>query len=162
MRLTLAANGVTPGINPAATAALGAAAGKYVANDTTTGDGLNTGGFRFNASTPSSFDTYITKLDFNLTEKQTLFVRANYQNDSVVRNALASRYICTDDMGSSEGHCWRPYMDSLKLARQQLQIRVHARCVHFRWRFSREFGQFPLHLSAARILANSRPGNSRS
>ena len=106
----IAANGVSPGINPAATAALGAAAGKYVANDTTTGDGLNTGGFRFNASTPSSFDTYITKLDFNLTEKQTLFVRANYQNDTVVRTRwLPDTFAPTTwvhPKGIAGGHTW--------------------------------------------------------
>lgn len=80
-----AANGVTPGINPAALAALASAAGKYVSNDTTTGDGLNTGGFRFNASTPTTQNTYIAKLDFNLTDKQTMFGRFNYQDDVVTR-----------------------------------------------------------------------------
>lgn len=80
-----AANGVTPGVNQAALAALADAARKYVANDTTTGDQLNTSGFRFNASTPSSFATYIAKLDYNLTDKQTTFVRLNYQNDVVTR-----------------------------------------------------------------------------
>jgi hypothetical protein len=40
------------GINQAALDALAAAAAKYPANDSTQGDGLNTGGFRFNAPTP--------------------------------------------------------------------------------------------------------------
>ncbi len=80
-----AANGVTPGINNAALAALADAARRYPANDTTTGDGLNTSGYRFNASTPSTFDTYIAKIDFNLTSKQALFARLNYQNDLSTR-----------------------------------------------------------------------------
>lgn len=76
-----AANGVTPGVNPLATGALADAARKYPANDTTVGDGLNTSGYRFNASTPSKFDLYILKLDYNLSSKHTLFARGNYQND---------------------------------------------------------------------------------
>jgi hypothetical protein len=50
-------------------------------NDSSTGDGLNVAGYRFNASTPVHMGTHIAKLDFNLTNRQTLFVRGNYQND---------------------------------------------------------------------------------
>lgn len=56
---------------------------KYpVANDTTVGDGLNTGGFRFNAATPLRWNTYIAKFDYNINPKHTLFVRGNLQNDN--------------------------------------------------------------------------------
>jgi hypothetical protein len=79
----VAANGITPGINPTALAFLADKTQRYVANDTTVGDGLNTGGFRFNAPTPTTYDTYVLKLDFNLTDQQTLFVRGNYQEDNV-------------------------------------------------------------------------------
>jgi hypothetical protein len=82
----VAANGETPGVNPATLAVLAAAAGRYPANDTTVGDGLNTSGFRFNAKTPANLNTYITRLDFNLTDRQTLFLRGNYQWDHVTRN----------------------------------------------------------------------------
>ncbi|HKE56078.1 MAG TPA: carboxypeptidase-like regulatory domain-containing protein [Pyrinomonadaceae bacterium] len=81
----IAANGVSPGINPAALAVLSAASRRYPVNDSTVGDGLNTGGFRFNARTPTELNTYIARLDFNLTSKQTLFVRGNYQNDNITR-----------------------------------------------------------------------------
>lgn len=74
-----------PGVNPATLAVLAAAAQRYPANDTTVGDGLNTGGFRFNARTPTELNTYIGRFDFNLTNNQTLFVRGNYQNDLVTR-----------------------------------------------------------------------------
>ncbi|MBK6795839.1 MAG: carboxypeptidase regulatory-like domain-containing protein [Acidobacteria bacterium] len=77
-----AANGVTPGINPAALSALAAAASRYPANSTDLGDLLNTAAFRFNAGTPSSNNTYIGKFDYNLTDKQSVFVRLNYQNDT--------------------------------------------------------------------------------
>ena len=79
----IAANGVTPGVNPVALAFLGDKAQRYVANDITVGDNLNTGGFRFNASTPTTYDTYTAKLDFNLTDRQTLWVRGNYQEDNI-------------------------------------------------------------------------------
>jgi hypothetical protein len=78
-----AANGVTPGVNPVALAALADAARRYPANDPGVGDGLNTSGFRFNARTPSELNTYIARFDFNLTDRQNLFVRGNYQNDLV-------------------------------------------------------------------------------
>jgi hypothetical protein len=74
-----------PGINPATLAVLSAAAQRYPANDTTVGDGLNTGGFRFNSRTPTELNTYIARFDFNLTNNQTLFMRGNYQNDLVTR-----------------------------------------------------------------------------
>lgn len=81
----IAANGSSPGINPDALAVLAAAAQRYPANDTTVGDGLNTSGFRFNARTPTELDTYIARFDFNLTDRQSLFVRGNYQKDLVTR-----------------------------------------------------------------------------
>ena len=81
----IAANGSTPGINPAALSALADAARRYPANDTTVGDGLNTSGFRFNARTPTELNTYIGRFDLNLTNRQTLFVRGNYQSDLVTR-----------------------------------------------------------------------------
>jgi hypothetical protein len=67
--------------NPAALAVLAEAAAKYPANDNTTGDGLNTGGFRFNASTPVKLNTNTAKLDFNISSNQSLFIRGNYQQD---------------------------------------------------------------------------------
>jgi hypothetical protein len=80
-----ALNGSSPGINPAALAVLADASRRYPANDSTVGDGLNTSGFRFNARTPTELNTYISRFDFNLTNRQTLFVRGNYQNDLVTR-----------------------------------------------------------------------------
>lgn len=119
----IAANGVTPGVNPAALSVLAAAAVKYPANDFSVGDGLNTAGFRFNARTPSQLNTYISKFDFNLTDRQTLFLRANYQQDLVTKaNSFATD--CTDTVqcfpdtpplqiwnhpkGLGVGHTWTP------------------------------------------------------
>lgn len=70
------------GINPAAVAVFAAASRKYPVNDDTVGDGLNTGGFRFNAPAPVDLNTHIMRLDYNLSSKQTLTFRGNYQHDS--------------------------------------------------------------------------------
>lgn len=70
------------GINPAAVAVLADAARRYPVNDDTVGDGLNTGGFRFNAPSPVDLNTHILRLDYNLNSKQTLTFRGNYQYDS--------------------------------------------------------------------------------
>ena len=69
-------------MNPAAISVFAAAAAKYPANDFTTGDStasalLNSAGFRFNAATPVDLNSHVGKFDFNLTDKQQLFVRAN-------------------------------------------------------------------------------------
>lgn len=74
------------GVNPAALAVLAEAAAKYPANSSL-GDGLNTGGFRFNAATPAKFSTHIARFDWNLTESadHILFARLNYQQDVIGR-----------------------------------------------------------------------------
>ncbi|MDQ3686003.1 MAG: TonB-dependent receptor [Acidobacteriota bacterium] len=106
----LAANGVSPGTNAAAIAYLSNIARRYPANDTTVGDGINTGGFRFNARTPTTQDTYITKFDFNLTNRQTLFVRGHYQDDLVLLAPdlpdTTAPQIWNHPKGLALGHTW--------------------------------------------------------
>jgi hypothetical protein len=97
----IAANGDTPGINPLTLAVLADAANRYPANDTTVGDGLNTSGFRFNAKTPARLNTYITRLDFNLTDRQTLYLRGNYQWDHVTRNVYGGPDCGIDSPGDN-------------------------------------------------------------
>jgi hypothetical protein len=69
------------GINPAALAALAAAAAKYPANDTSQGDGLNTSGFRFNAPLPTKLNSHFARFDWVINSKQNAFVRLNYISD---------------------------------------------------------------------------------
>lgn len=78
-------NALYPGVgmNPAAIAVFADAASKYPANDPGEGDGLNYGGFRFNAPTPLRWNTNIAKLDFNLSQNHSIYVRGNYQWDIV-------------------------------------------------------------------------------
>ncbi|HZT74039.1 MAG TPA: carboxypeptidase-like regulatory domain-containing protein [Terriglobales bacterium] len=51
-------------------------------NDLSVGDGLNFVGYRFAAPTPAGFDTYITRLDYNITAdgSEKLFWRGQLQN----------------------------------------------------------------------------------
>ena len=106
----LAANGVNPIGNTVSLDLLKAAANRYRSNDNTTGDLINTGGFRFNANTPTTYDTYTTRIDFNINSKQTLFLRGNYQNDKV---GLAPQFpdfpapsIWNHPTGFAIGHTW--------------------------------------------------------
>ncbi len=98
------------GINPAALAVFANAASKYPANDPTVGDGLNTGGFRFNAPTTDNDNTHIARFDYNITDSQTLFFRGNYQHDL---NELTqffpdtpSRSLWEHPYGFVAGHNW--------------------------------------------------------
>jgi hypothetical protein len=52
-------------------------------NDHTTGDGLNAQGFRFNSPIHLSWNTYISRIDYNLTSsgRHSLFWRGTLQND---------------------------------------------------------------------------------
>jgi Carboxypeptidase regulatory-like domain len=51
-------------------------------NDPTQGDGLNTEGYRFPYTLQRSYNTYISRLDWNISAKHTIFWRGNLQNDS--------------------------------------------------------------------------------
>ena len=87
------------------------------ANDLTEGDGINTGGFRFNAPFALANNTYTTRLDYNLSSNQKLFGRFNIvrsaQTDNV--NNVAAQFpgdatpasqITTRDYAFAIGHTW--------------------------------------------------------
>src|SRR5579859_530289 len=90
------------GINPTALAALAAAAAKYPANDTTVGDGLNTGGFRFNAPTPVALNSHSAKFDYTLNHSQNLFVRLNVIDD----HQTLAEYLPGDISPQAWSHPW--------------------------------------------------------
>lgn len=98
------------GVNPAALALLQTAPLPNVFDDSSGGDGLNTAGFRFNARTPSSLNTHIGKLDLNITDRQTLFVRGNYQDDAYTRPSqfptTVSPVQLVTPKGLAAGHSW--------------------------------------------------------
>ena len=68
----------TGGVNPAALAILQTAPQP---NDFTIGDGLNRAGFRFNAPTSNSLNVHTARFDWTVSDRQTLFFRAAYQDD---------------------------------------------------------------------------------
>ncbi|MEO8435229.1 MAG: TonB-dependent receptor [Pyrinomonadaceae bacterium] len=105
-----AAYGVDPGRNSAALSVLAAAAARYRANSSSVGDGLNTAGFRFNATTPSNLNVYHARFDFNLTDRQTLFARGVYQDDLITRVRrfpdTTAPQLWNHPKGLAIGHSW--------------------------------------------------------
>jgi hypothetical protein len=64
------------------------------ANDFTLGDGINTGGFRFNAASLRNDDTYTTRIDANLNDHNKIFARLNIARrtqDDIV-NSVAQQF----------------------------------------------------------------------
>lgn len=107
----VAANGVTPGINPFALSVLAQAAGRYRANDTTVGDGLNTSGFRFNAARPVRNNVLTTRLDAKINDNQNVFAKYQYQYDNGTRTASSFPDTIippswVHPQGLAAGHIW--------------------------------------------------------
>jgi hypothetical protein len=85
-------------------------------NDLTAGNGVNTGGFRFNAPSKRADNTYTTRIDWNATDKQKVFGRFNIarslQTDTV--NTVAAMFpgdpesgqIQVQDYSWAIGHTW--------------------------------------------------------
>jgi hypothetical protein len=71
-----------PGARSINQAALTALREYPVANDFTTGDGINTAGFRFNSPVKRRFNTYVAKLDYNINDRNRIFARGQLQNDN--------------------------------------------------------------------------------
>src|SRR6266702_2030532 len=98
------------GINPAALSALAAASAQFPNNDATTGDQLNTGGFRFNAPAPTRLNAHTAKLDFNLTNNQTAFARVQIQDDHQTLPqwlpGAPSPQVWAHNWGLAAGHTW--------------------------------------------------------
>ena len=69
-------------VNPIAQQILAGAAARYPAN-IGGGDGINTGGYRFNASVPVELNTHTARFDYNpfSNGKHQFSLRANYQQD---------------------------------------------------------------------------------
>ncbi len=86
------------------------------ANDLTAGNGINTGGFRFNSPSHRSFNTYTNRIDWNATEKQRVSGRFSIaravETDTV--NTVAQQFpedpetgqIITKDYTWSVAHNW--------------------------------------------------------
>jgi len=97
----------TGGVNPAGLQLLQTAP---LPNTSETGDGLNTGGFRFNARNDVELNTHIAKFDLNITDRQTLYFRGNYQDDAYTQASAfpgtPSPNLLVNPKGFSAGHSW--------------------------------------------------------
>ena len=83
------------------------------ATGTASGDGLNEGSLFYPVKIPTTQNTSIFKLDYNMTAKQQLFVRGNYQKDTLAGDANLpgqppSNLIEINTKGFAVGHTWTP------------------------------------------------------
>ena len=98
------------GLNPLALNILADAAAKYPANDRSEGDGYNTGGYRFNSPTISDENTHIARFDWKITDAQSMYFRANFQNDILTGTSqfpdTAPTSLWDHPYGFVVGHDW--------------------------------------------------------
>jgi len=99
-------------VNPLVPTLFANAATKYAANIGTTGDGLNTGGYRFNAPTPSEQNAHTARIDWSVTrdQKHQISLRGNYQQD-ITGNApylpdTPPTNTWSHPLGVSAAHTW--------------------------------------------------------
>ena len=86
------------------------------ANDLTLGNGINTGGFRFNAPVAREDNTYTTRFDANLSDRQKAFLRFNIarRDQTDIVNSVAAQFpgdpepsrIVLRDWSVAGGHSW--------------------------------------------------------
>ena len=80
-------------------------------NDTTQGDGLNSIGYRFPYTIHRKYETYIARVDWNLSSKHTLFWRGNLQNDNeptppAFPGQPPQTTVLTNSKGFAAGYTW--------------------------------------------------------
>lgn len=99
-------------VNPVALSILSGAAARYASNDTTAGDGLNTGGYRFNSPAPVNQNTHTARFDWNVTgdQRHQITVRGNYQHDnetfaSAFPDTVAPK-LWSHPLGLAVSHTW--------------------------------------------------------
>ena len=95
------------GVDPNSIATFGA----YPLPNTFGGDGLNTGGFTFSAPNPASLNTYIAKVDYEVSKHSHLFVRGIQQGDRISGTPQfpgdpPSTAITDISKGIAVGHLW--------------------------------------------------------
>ena len=81
---TASGNVAVVDVNPNVVSLLAAAAARYPSNTSLAGDGINTGGFRFNSIVPTNENTHTGRIDYAITRDQrhNLSARVNFQFDS--------------------------------------------------------------------------------
>ena len=82
-----------------------------VGNDPTQGDGLNSIGYRFPYTIHRKYDTYIARLDYNLSSKHNFFWRGNLQGDReptppAFPGQPPQTTVLTNNKGFAAGYTW--------------------------------------------------------
>lgn len=112
------------GLNPTALTYLAQVASRYPVNNNLLGDGLNTGGFLFNAPLPIRENTSIAKFDWNVDSagKHIVSARFNYQFDN--RALQAQQFPDTQTpnrwqhpVGTAISHTWTVSNNKINVAR---------------------------------------------
>jgi hypothetical protein len=102
-----------PGVNPNVVGPNGYFNGVPAATGSASGDGLNSGSIFFPVKVPTTQNTSIFKLDYNLTGKQQIFARGNLQKDTYAGTAnlpgQPPEYnTIYNTKGIAFGHTWTP------------------------------------------------------
>ncbi len=100
-----------PGTNAAAIAYFKTFPIANTPGTSTTADGYNTGIYSFTSPVPLHQITNIAKLDYNITSKQSVFVRANLQSDNQATSLQfpglpAASTIFSNNKGIAAGYIW--------------------------------------------------------
>ncbi len=82
-----------------------------ISNANGAGDLLNTGGYNFTSPAPIHQITNIARIDWNVTSRQTLFVRGNLQSDNEATSLQfpglpAASNVFGNNKGIAAGHAW--------------------------------------------------------
>ena len=99
-------------VNPNVVSLFASAAQRYPSNNTQLGDGINTGGFRWNAPLPVELSTHTARFDWAVTgdEKHAISARMNYQQDLIGAAPLFPDTPGTDQwnhpLGLALSHTW--------------------------------------------------------
>lgn len=101
----------TLGCNNVGLTALAAAAARYTANaDEGGGDGLNTGGYRFNADSEIKGNSHVGRFDYNITSRMSAFFRTNIIYDTSTGEPqfqdTAAPTLWNHPWGLVAGHSW--------------------------------------------------------
>ena len=102
---------------------------QYPASNENAGDGSNTLGYRFASNADSSFNTYITRLDYHITASgsETLFARGEMAEFQRTRTATISRTDCCDyRAGRQQRNNDRTHVADQSQADQRFSVGLHS------------------------------------
>lgn len=123
-------------------------------NGTILGDGLNFESFAFSAAAPLHLTTYIAKLDYNITDRNRLFVRGNLQGDGSSGApqfpGSTPSYTTTDNTkGIAAGDTWMLSSNWVNSARYQFSRQGYSNVAGAVGNFSTLSGTPPVNIGAA-------------